>query len=107
MYSDESYDKVEALENALDRYEDKLGSYLMQLAGKWMTRQQSREVTQYTRGKGSLRTAFHGYAPCHNADAVIAEIPYDPDVMMAGLKGEPLICELPEVQTVMEKLAEC
>lgn len=38
-------------------------------------------------------------------DAVIAEIPDDPDIMMAGLRGEPLICELPEVQTVMEKLA--
>ena len=47
FYSDENYAQVEALENAIDRYEDKLGSYLMQLAGKWMTRQQSMEVTQY------------------------------------------------------------
>ncbi|MBQ6019764.1 MAG: NYN domain-containing protein, partial [Clostridia bacterium] len=39
----------------------------------------SREVTQYTRGKGSLRTAFHGYAPCHDAERVIAEIGYDAD----------------------------
>ncbi len=38
---------------------------------------------------------------------VIAEIPSDPQIMMAGLKGEALKCELPEVQTIIETLQEC
>lgn len=36
--------------------------------------------------------------------AVITEIPADPEIMMAGLKGEPLDKELSSVQTVMDKL---
>ena len=39
--------------------------------------------------------------------AVIAEIAADPEIMMAGLKGEPLNCDLPEVKTVTEVLAGC
>ncbi len=46
-YSDEQFEKVQALEEVLDRYEDKLGNYLMRLTGKDMTGSQSREVTQY------------------------------------------------------------
>ena len=47
--------------------------------------------------KGSIR-----YKP-----AVIAEIPANPEIMMAGLKGEALNSELPEVKTITEMLAEC
>ena len=37
--------------------------------------------------------------------AVITEIPADPDIMMAGLKGEPLNIDLISLQTIMDKLA--
>ncbi len=39
----------------------------------------SREVAQYSRGKGSLRCEFGGWAPCHNAEEVIAAGGYDAD----------------------------
>ena len=37
------------------------------------------EVAAYTRGRGRLSCALSGYAPCHDADKVIAELGYDPD----------------------------
>ncbi|MBQ7801449.1 MAG: NYN domain-containing protein [Oscillospiraceae bacterium] len=36
-------------------------------------------VAAYTQGRGRLQIALQGYAPCHNADAVIAEAAYDPE----------------------------
>ncbi len=36
-------------------------------------------VAGYTGGRGHLTAAFKGYAPCHNAEAVIADKNYDPD----------------------------
>ncbi len=37
------------------------------------------QVISYTRGKGKLICTQDGYAPCHNAEAVIAEGDYDPE----------------------------
>ena len=37
------------------------------------------QVAAYSQGQGQLQIAFQGYAPCHNADAVIAEIGYQPE----------------------------
>ncbi len=42
-----------------------LGDYATQLAA-------------YTQGRGQLQVTLHGYAPCHNAEAVIAASDYDP-----------------------------
>ena len=39
----------------------------------------AREVAAYTRGEGRLICTPAGYAPCHNAEAVIAAVGYDPD----------------------------
>lgn len=36
-------------------------------------------LAAYTQGLGRLQLALHGYAPCHNAEAVIAETGYDPE----------------------------
>ena len=36
-------------------------------------------LAAYTQGLGRLQLTLHGYAPCHNSDAVIAEIGYDPE----------------------------
>ncbi len=36
-------------------------------------------LAHYTRGQGRLSCIFSGYAPCHNADAVIAAAGYDPE----------------------------
>ena len=39
----------------------------------------AREVAAYTRGRGRLSCALRGYAPCADAEAVIAAIGYDPE----------------------------
>ena len=36
-------------------------------------------VAAYTQGRGRLQLTLHGYAPCHNTDAVVAQIGYDPE----------------------------
>lgn len=37
------------------------------------------QVVSYTRGRGRLQCEADGYAPCHNADQVIASFAYDPE----------------------------
>ena len=37
------------------------------------------ELTGYTKGRGHLMCTLKGYEPCHNAEAVIAEMAYDVD----------------------------
>jgi len=43
-------------------------------------------VAAYTQGRGRLQLTLQGYAPCHNADAVVAELGYDPE---ADLENTP------------------
>ena len=43
-------------------------------------------VAAYTQGRGILQLTLSGYAPCHNAAAVIAETGYDPE---ADLENTP------------------
>ena len=44
------------------------------------------QVAAYTQGRGQLQVVLRGYAPCHNAEAVIAEAAYDPE---ADLENTP------------------
>lgn len=44
-YSEERYNKVQEKENLIDKYEDKLGTYLMQLTVRAMTENQSKQVS--------------------------------------------------------------
>ena len=37
------------------------------------------QVAAYTQGTGQLQLTFHGYAPCHNTEAVVQEMQYDPE----------------------------
>ena len=39
-------------------------------------------------------------------DAVIAEIPAQTEIMMVGLKGEPLDCDSPGVSDIIDKVCE-
>ncbi len=43
-------------------------------------------VAAYTQGRGRLQLALHGYEPCHNQDAVVSELGYDPE---ADLENTP------------------
>lgn len=42
-------------------------------------RDYTREVIQYTRGKGKLNLSLKGYEPCHNEKEVIEKFSYNPD----------------------------
>lgn len=44
-FSENKYQKVQEKENLIDKYEDKLGTYLMQLTGKEMTEPQAQQVS--------------------------------------------------------------
>ena len=46
-FSQERYQKVQEKENLIDKYEDKLGTYLMQLTGREMTAVQTRQVSKF------------------------------------------------------------
>lgn len=46
-YSEETYHKVQEKENLIDKYEDKLGSYLLLLTGREMTAAQNTEVSKF------------------------------------------------------------
>ena len=43
-------------------------------------------LAAYTQGRGRLQLSLHGYAPCHNSEAVIAASGYDPE---ADLENTP------------------
>ena len=46
-YSKEGFEEVKKLEDVADRYEDALGSYLVKVTGREMTRQQNADVSKY------------------------------------------------------------
>ncbi len=43
-------------------------------------------LAAYTQGRGRLQLSLHGYEPCHNTEAVVAELGYDPE---ADLENTP------------------
>ena len=50
-------------------------------------RDYQREVAAYTHGTGHLACTPDGYAPCHNAEEVIAQKGYDPEADVANPTG--------------------
>ncbi len=48
-FSEKGFQEVVKLEGTVDRYEDKIGSYLMQLTGRELTETQNKAVSQYLR----------------------------------------------------------
>ena len=47
LYSDKAHQLVEDMESMIDRYEDKLGTYLMKITSKQLTTTQSEEVAKF------------------------------------------------------------
>ena len=65
-FSDKLYKKVQNREKKVDKYEDKIGAYLIQLTGKEMTEIQSKEVSEYLHCIGDFeRTGDHAYHIAH------------------------------------------
>lgn len=46
-YSEDKYNKIQERENLIDKYEDKLGTYLMQLTGTAMSPVQTKQVSKF------------------------------------------------------------
>ena len=46
-YSEDGYAEVERMEEIIDRYEDKIGTYLMNITGKELTQAQSESVSKF------------------------------------------------------------
>ena len=46
-FSEEAYQKIQIKEDVIDRYEDKLGTYLVKLTGTDLSRNQSREISKF------------------------------------------------------------
>lgn len=46
-FSQEKYNKIQEKENLIDKYEDKLGTYLMQLTGQPMNSSQTQQVSEF------------------------------------------------------------
>ena len=44
-------------------------------------------LAAYSQGKGQLQISLHGYLPCHNEEAVIAEAGYDPEADLDNPPG--------------------
>ncbi len=53
-YSDEGFRAVEEQEDSVDRYEDRLGAYLIQITGHELNPQQTAEVSKYLHTIGDL-----------------------------------------------------
>jgi phosphate:Na+ symporter len=46
-FSEEKYQKVQEKENMIDKYEDRLGTFLMQLTGRQLTGAQTKEISKF------------------------------------------------------------
>jgi len=65
------YAEVESLEGIVDRYEDKIGSYLMRLTGQEMTETQNKAVSQYLRAITDLeRISDHALNIAQRAEEI-------------------------------------
>ncbi len=70
-YSVKGMQEVVALESIVDRYEDKIGSYLMQLTGQEMTETQNKAVSQYLRAITDLeRISDHALNIAERAEEI-------------------------------------
>ena len=65
------FQEVETLEGIVDRYEDKIGSYLMRLTGQEMTETQNKAVSQYLRAITDLeRISDHALNIAQRAEEI-------------------------------------
>ncbi len=70
-YSPKGLQEVESLEGIVDRYEDKIGSYLMRLTGQEMTDTQNKAVSQYLRAITDLeRISDHALNIAQRAEEI-------------------------------------
>ena len=70
-FDQKGYQEVESLEGIVDRYEDRIGSYLMRLTGQEMTDTQNKAVSQYLRAITDLeRISDHALNIAQRAEEI-------------------------------------
>ena len=70
-YSEKGLQEIVALESLVDRYEDKIGSYLLRLTGQEMTDTQNKAVSQYLRAITDLeRISDHALNIAQRAEEI-------------------------------------
>ena len=70
-FDPKGFQEVESLESIVDRYEDKIGSYLMRLTGQEMTDTQNKAVSQYLRAITDLeRISDHALNIAQRAEEI-------------------------------------
>ena len=70
-FDPKGYTEVASLEGIVDRYEDKIGSYLMRLTGQEMTETQNKAVSQYLRAITDLeRISDHALNIAQRAEEI-------------------------------------
>jgi len=70
-FDPQGFREVESLEGIVDRYEDKIGSYLMRLTGQEMTDTQNKAVSQYLRAITDLeRISDHALNIAQRAEEI-------------------------------------
>ena len=70
-YSDEGFEQVKNMESQVDRYEDKLGSYLVKVTAQEMTGRQNEEVTKFLHTISDFeRISDHAYVVAKAAKEV-------------------------------------
>lgn len=71
QYTNDGFQKAEALESVIDRYEDKIGTYLMKLTGREMAPKLSRQVSKYLHTVGDFeRLSDHALNIAENAQEI-------------------------------------
>lgn len=94
-YSVKGMQEVVALESIVDRYEDKIGSYLMRLTGQYLTETQNKAVSQYLRAITDLeRISDHALNIAQRAEEI-----HEKNIKFSD-KGEK------EMQKLREAIAE-
>ena len=70
-YSDENYDIVQAKEETIDKFEDKLGTYLVKITGLTLDKKESREVSKFLHTIGDFeRIGDHAVNISHVAKEI-------------------------------------
>jgi phosphate:Na+ symporter len=46
-YSDEKYDRIQAIEDVVDKYEDKIGAYLIKITSNELNFDQTEDIGEY------------------------------------------------------------
>ncbi|MBO7662201.1 MAG: Na/Pi cotransporter family protein [Clostridia bacterium] len=98
-YSEKGMQEVRNLESVVDRYEDKIGSYLMRLTGQEMTDTQNRAVSQYLRAITDLeRISDHALNIAERAEEM-----HEKDIRFsdkAGREMSNLIAAIEEIMSI-------